>query len=592
MPHLVKAPDNTWHTTTQPYVKTPANVWAAMTKFFTKVNRTAARTITNKALTSNVATLTTSVAHGFTTGDLVRVTGVDATFNGDYIITGTPLTTTFTYAKTAGNVGSTASGGSARSEYWQEIWPLVPTIPTSLNLVQAYNNDRIEWTFSWVAPSGGAAVTNYTFSLYIDDVFIQSNIITHPTVSVLLTNGGAGYQSQAGKTVHFTVVANSAGGSGPTATSADFTAIQLPAPPAPTSFVNTISGGDLSESWSHVSGNRLTDFELQVNRDGGAFTTYIHAKATSVSTAQAPWVGASVNGGAWTAKVRARGPGGNSAWVQIDGTIPNDITFSGYKFLAGLLRGAFTRNANTTSIDFFYQQSGGAITFDTNTGSASGTYNVSVSSGWARDNTTQYRIISQPKNAFGSARAYGYGYCRKAPSPILVQANSNDTWRNSGFRTDDAGIVYQGYTTTGMNYGYAFYGNKFYDNYNPTRMGYDINATAIKVFLTRANDGGYSAPTAPRVWLHKSADAAGVNNGVWYNGTDGGGLGFGDYEFVDLPLGWAAELIKGTNGYKGIGVYHPSTVGSPSASYMKLFDYTGYILFVGTNWEITIEHDG
>ena len=64
--------------------------------------------ITNKALTSNVATLTTSAAHGLSTGLEITISGVDATFNGTYTITGAPTTTTFTYAKTADNVTSAA----------------------------------------------------------------------------------------------------------------------------------------------------------------------------------------------------------------------------------------------------------------------------------------------------------------------------------------------------------------------------------------------------------------------------------------------------------------------------------------------------
>jgi hypothetical protein len=63
--------------------------------------------INNKALTSNVATLTTTAAHGLCTGMQIVITGVDATFNGEYRITGVPTTTTFTYAKTATNVTST-----------------------------------------------------------------------------------------------------------------------------------------------------------------------------------------------------------------------------------------------------------------------------------------------------------------------------------------------------------------------------------------------------------------------------------------------------------------------------------------------------
>ena len=63
--------------------------------------------ISNKALTSNVATLTTTAAHGLAVGMQAVITGVDATFNGDYRVTGIPTTTTFTYAKTATNVTST-----------------------------------------------------------------------------------------------------------------------------------------------------------------------------------------------------------------------------------------------------------------------------------------------------------------------------------------------------------------------------------------------------------------------------------------------------------------------------------------------------
>jgi hypothetical protein len=72
----------------------------------------AALTVSNKALTSNVATITTSAAHGLFVGDTVKITGVDTTFNGTWVITTVPSTTTFTYARTASNVTSAASSGS------------------------------------------------------------------------------------------------------------------------------------------------------------------------------------------------------------------------------------------------------------------------------------------------------------------------------------------------------------------------------------------------------------------------------------------------------------------------------------------------
>jgi hypothetical protein len=62
--------------------------------------------VTNKALTDNVATLTIG-ANDFRVGMPVVVTGVDATFNGTYTITAR-TSTTFSYAKTASNVSSIA----------------------------------------------------------------------------------------------------------------------------------------------------------------------------------------------------------------------------------------------------------------------------------------------------------------------------------------------------------------------------------------------------------------------------------------------------------------------------------------------------
>jgi len=67
-----------------------------------------AGSVSNKALTSNVATLTTSAVHGLAVDDQVWIEGVDSTFNGKHTVTGVPTTTTFTYAKTASNVASTA----------------------------------------------------------------------------------------------------------------------------------------------------------------------------------------------------------------------------------------------------------------------------------------------------------------------------------------------------------------------------------------------------------------------------------------------------------------------------------------------------
>jgi hypothetical protein len=70
------------------------------------------KTVTNKVLTSNVATLTVGSGHGFSVGQTVRVTDVDSTFNGTYVITATN-TTTISYVCVATDVTSAAVTGAA-----------------------------------------------------------------------------------------------------------------------------------------------------------------------------------------------------------------------------------------------------------------------------------------------------------------------------------------------------------------------------------------------------------------------------------------------------------------------------------------------
>lgn len=72
--------------------------------------------ITNKALTSNVATLTTgTTAHGFNVGETVVISGVDDIFDGTYSITAV-TNYTFSYAKTHADVSSTSVLASVTKE--------------------------------------------------------------------------------------------------------------------------------------------------------------------------------------------------------------------------------------------------------------------------------------------------------------------------------------------------------------------------------------------------------------------------------------------------------------------------------------------
>lgn len=73
------------------------------------------RFVVSRQLVGGVATIQTSSAHGFLTGESVTITNIDSTFNGTYVITSVPSTNSFTYNKTAANVPFAIAGGSIAS---------------------------------------------------------------------------------------------------------------------------------------------------------------------------------------------------------------------------------------------------------------------------------------------------------------------------------------------------------------------------------------------------------------------------------------------------------------------------------------------
>lgn len=88
----------------------PTNTAALLARNYPLLGATPTRfNISNKALTSNLATITTSAVHGITqVGTLVTISGVDTVFDGTYNIHSIPTTSTFTFVKTNANVTSAA----------------------------------------------------------------------------------------------------------------------------------------------------------------------------------------------------------------------------------------------------------------------------------------------------------------------------------------------------------------------------------------------------------------------------------------------------------------------------------------------------
>ena len=111
-----------------------AGVAYAQVPLMVRTTSTQQFSISNKALTSGVATLTTTATHNLTVGQTVQVQSVDSTFNGVFVVSAV-TSNTFSYAVAASNVSSTASGGSVTVLTTGDIVCATNEIPEISNLV-------------------------------------------------------------------------------------------------------------------------------------------------------------------------------------------------------------------------------------------------------------------------------------------------------------------------------------------------------------------------------------------------------------------------------------------------------------------------
>lgn len=88
-------------------------------------------TISNKALSANVATIVTSTDHGIIPTQTISIYNVDSTFNGVHDVIATPAANTFTFALTSANVASTAVSTNSKSITSKNITNFVGTLTTS-----------------------------------------------------------------------------------------------------------------------------------------------------------------------------------------------------------------------------------------------------------------------------------------------------------------------------------------------------------------------------------------------------------------------------------------------------------------------------
>jgi len=161
-------------------------------------------TVTNKALTSNVATLTIG-SHKLTVGSTITVSGMDSTFNGTYVLTAVAATT-ISYARTATNVASVASEGSVTQDailLWDQFdvdkidsgGKLTHFVDATPNPVYSICDDGTYAYWVTNVTSGGSSKLHLYKKLLTDDDTVAATLMFNAT-GVVVTNAVIEYTKE------------------------------------------------------------------------------------------------------------------------------------------------------------------------------------------------------------------------------------------------------------------------------------------------------------------------------------------------------------------------------------------------------------
>lgn len=457
-------------------------------------------------------------------------------------------------------------------EQWVEVWPLLPGQATSLALSQVFRNDRIEYDFSWTAPVGGSVPpARYSVSVFINGGLYGTYSITAPTTSFTLTNNGSGFQAYAQQQVSFTVTPISIDNRpAPVASSGNYTAITVPAPPAPTGFAISMTEGVLYQSFAQVSGSRIIGVEMVVTASNGQSGVYYFGPGTT-NTSQFPWnvaAAAAAGGLTFDVSVRAYGPGGYSSTQTLSGVLPGDPNVYNARFTNGGLTYYTSNSPFGTSLDHYWQQEAGALNFYKNGPANVGVANhaVPASSGWARDQS-RYRVAVQPRCTVGGNASTGRTvfstYVRKMPNPFYFVPTGANTYTTSG-GWKNAQYIYQGLSFGIMHHAYVYYGNTLRDTLGDGNVGFHLNISGAEVAIGRWGGIGSNAPTSLTLWLHTGASEADGFVSLTAGGQVLPALSFEEQQWQSFDKTWARYLIDQTNGWRGIGFYSSDPQIDPS----------------------------
>jgi len=298
-------------------------------------------TISTVGRLSNVVTITTTSAHGFVTGDTATVTaGTNTSINGAYTITGTPTTTSFTYALAGSNIATVSDTGTAitsSQRYVNLTSNVTGTLPLSKGGVGVTSFTKNTFlvgngtsSISALKPStNGKVVTSKAGSSVSNNSFVVG---VEYTISNLGTTTNGEWNTIAGTSSVtyavgnvFTAAVTGAGSGNGQATENTFSMESVP--------TEVVSGSSTTvNAGSFVTGVYYTILTLN-NGSGGANTDFT-------------LIGASANTIGVTFKATGVGTGTGSATTYRNGY----MTLGGFKFQWGFVSN-ITANS-TTSVTF------------------------------------------------------------------------------------------------------------------------------------------------------------------------------------------------------------------------------------------------
>lgn len=183
------APSGT--TFTFPRTNTNITTSAQTAAFVYKYTNAQGKAVSNKVKTSGIATLTTSSDHGFSVGDWVTVWINDTNFDGDYIVSDVPTSTTFRYVALGTNVSTAAVSAGAVAVQKAITVYTVPSGKSAVVSTLTVSNNLIHSAYfsAYIVRSGDSATTPPDKSLVFSRSAVDAGESYNATLGYTLTSG-------------------------------------------------------------------------------------------------------------------------------------------------------------------------------------------------------------------------------------------------------------------------------------------------------------------------------------------------------------------------------------------------------------------